>query len=94
MVLALGPDVDERVRRSDVAWARDRVFAAAFVYSTRLEVAIDLQRRIHHPQLREAFPTTDTVTTHRLSIISPDQLDDHIATLLAEAYKTAGTDSH
>ncbi len=42
------------------------------------------------PQLREAFPTTKTVITHRLTITSDDQLDDTLAALLAEAYDTVG----
>ncbi|KOS53825.1 DUF5655 domain-containing protein [Rhodococcus rhodochrous] len=90
LVLGLGDDVEEQVRPAEVRWGRGRVFAAAFVYSSRLEIAVDLPRRVHHPQLREAFPTTAKVTTHRLSIATPDQLDDGVVALLAEAYETAG----
>ena len=90
LVLGLGDDVEEQVRTAEVRWGRGRVFAAAFVYSSRLEIAIDLPRRVHHPQLREAFPTTGKVTTHRLSIATPDQLDDGVVALLAEAYETVG----
>ncbi len=47
LVFALGDDVEETVHTSEVSWARassstPRVFAAAFLYATRLEVALDL----------------------------------------------------
>ncbi|MEE2035233.1 DUF5655 domain-containing protein [Rhodococcus chondri] len=90
LVLALGDDVHERVHRSEISWARTRVFAAAFVYASRLEVAIDLPRRIHHRALREAFPTNETVTTHRLSIASADELDAQVKSMLIEAYERVG----
>ena len=94
LVLALGDDVEETVHTSEISWARmsssgPRVFAAAFLYATRLEAALDLTRRIHHPTLREAYPTTGRVTTHRLSLSSVDDLDDALSALLAEAYATA-----
>lgn len=94
LVLALGDDVEETVHTSEISWARassstPRVFAAAFLYATRLEVALDLSRRVHHPTLREAYPTTGRVTTHRLSLSSADDLDDGFCALLAEAYNTA-----
>lgn len=91
LVRALGDDVDEQVRSSEVCWMRGRVFAAAFVYASRLEVALDLPRRTHHPTLREAYPSDGRITTHRLSLASPDQLDDALRALLTEAYATAGT---
>lgn len=90
MVLALGDDVEERVHRSEISWSRTRVFAAAFVYASRLEVAIDLPRRIHHRALREAFPTTGTVTTHRLHIASADDLDAQVTSMLIESYERVG----
>ncbi|MBM7460408.1 DUF5655 domain-containing protein [Rhodococcus coprophilus] len=88
MVLALGDDVEERVHASEVSWSRDRVFAAAFVYASKLEVALDLPRRVHHAALREAFPT-GPITTHRLSLVAADDFDDHLTELLHEAYATA-----
>ncbi|AQA22471.1 hypothetical protein BTZ20_3534 [Rhodococcus sp. MTM3W5.2] len=88
-VLALG-DVDERVHPSEVAWARARVFATAFIVSSRLEVAIDLLRRVEHPRLRESFATTKKVWTHRMSFTAADQIDDVIGELLAEAFETVG----
>ncbi|MEE2057809.1 DUF5655 domain-containing protein [Rhodococcus artemisiae] len=94
LVLALGDDVEETVHTSEISWARassstPRGFAAAFLYATRLEVALDLSRRVHHPTLREAYPTTGRVTTHRLSLSSADDLDDGFCALLTEAYNTA-----
>ncbi len=89
LVLALGDDVEERVHASEVSWwCRDRVFAAAFVYASKLEVALDLPRRVHHAALREAFPT-GPITTHRLSLSAGGDFDDHLAELLDEAYATA-----
>lgn len=96
LVLALGDDVEETVHTSEISWARassskPRGFAAAFLYATRLEVALDLSRRVHHPTLREAYPTTGRVTTHRFSLASADDLDDAFCALLAEAYNAATT---
>ena len=89
MILALGDDVTERVHPSEISWSRGQMFAAAFVYASRVEVALDLPRRIHHVTLREAFPKKGTVTTHRLSVSSVDELDDHFVELLDLAYRTA-----
>jgi len=83
------PEVEERVHRTEVAYARDRVFASAYVKSGWLEVAIDLLRTVEHPLLRMAFATTKKVTTHRFTLGSPDQLaglDD----LFHEAAETVG----
>lgn len=88
MVFALGDDIGERVHASEISWVHGRVFAAAFVYASRLEVALDLPRRVHHAALREAFPT-GKITTHRLSLAASEDFDDHLADLLAEAYRTA-----
>ncbi|UYP21034.1 DUF5655 domain-containing protein [Rhodococcus sp. Z13] len=89
MILDLGDDVTEQVHSSEISWSRTRVFAAAFVYSSRLEVALDLPKRVHHRTLREVFPNKGPVTTHRLSVSSVDELDDHFIALLEEAYRTA-----
>ncbi|MGG7507306.1 DUF5655 domain-containing protein [Plantibacter sp. YIM 135249] len=89
LVLAAG-ESEERVHPTEVAWARRRVFAAAFLKSGRLEIAIDLLREASHPLLLQAFPTTKKVVTHRLTISDPDQLDDSIAALLDEAWATVG----
>jgi hypothetical protein len=83
------PDVEERVHRTEVAYARDRVFASAFVKSGWLEVAIDLLRTVEHPQLRMAFATTKKVTTHRFTLGSPDQLAS-LDELFREAADTVG----
>lgn len=75
---------------SIVYWKRNRVFAGAFVKGRRLELNIDLLREAHHPALLAAFPHTKRVTTHRLRIEEPDQLDGSIASLLQEAYDDVG----
>jgi hypothetical protein len=87
-VLALGP-VQERVHRTEVAWADRRVFSVAFILSGRLEVAIDLLRPAEHPQLIQAFPTTAKVLTHRFTITEPEQIDS-LRQLLLEAFETVG----
>jgi hypothetical protein len=89
LVLAAG-ECEERVHRTEVAWADRRVFAAAFILSGRLEVAIDLLRQVVHPALLAAFPTTRTVYTHRFTFTSADQLDGDIEAWLVEAHDTVG----
>ena len=77
-------------RSSIVYWKRERVFAGAFIQNKRLELNIDLLREAQHELLLAAFPTTKRVITHRLRITDPEQLDDSIAELLAEAYEAVG----
>ncbi|MCW2131001.1 DUF5655 domain-containing protein [Arthrobacter sp. VKM Ac-2550] len=88
-VLAVG-EVEERVHRTDVTWADRRAFAVAFTLSSRLEISIDLLRQVEHPLLLQAFPTTKRVITHRLSLTSPDQVDENIRALLVESFDTVG----
>ena len=78
--------LDERLHRTEVAWAGTRVFAVAFFLAGRLEVAIDLLRAVDHPQLRQHFRTTKKVWTHRFAFTDPGQLGPPIPQLLAEAY--------
>lgn len=89
MVLEAG-ECEERAHPSEVAWAGKRVFAAAFLKSGRLEIAIDLLRRVEHPALRESFATTKKVYTHRFRIESPEELDERIRDWLVEAHDTVG----
>lgn len=89
LVLDAG-DSEERVHPTEVAWAVKRVFAAAFILSGRLEIAIDLLRAVEHPALRQGFATTNKVITHRFKIKSVDQLDDQIRSWLVEAHHTVG----
>lgn len=88
-VLALG-EVEERVHASEIAWARRRVFAAAFIHGRKLEVAIDLLREVSHRTLREAFPTTRRVITHRFSLVVPADFDAGMKGWLREAWETVG----
>lgn len=89
MVLETG-ECEERVHASEVAWADKRVFAAAFIQSGRLEIAIDLLRQVEHPALREGFATTNKVHTHRFKIESPENLDCRTRDWLVEAHDTVG----
>ena len=77
--LALG-DVEMRVNRTDVSFARRRW----------LEVGIELLRRAEHPKLRTAFPTTKKATMHRLTFGSVDELDDAFDALFKEAWENVG----
>jgi hypothetical protein len=77
-------------RSSIVYWKRERVFAGAFIERRRLELNIDLLREASHPCLLAAFPTTKRVVTHRLRITEPEQLDESVAALVAEAYEDVG----
>jgi hypothetical protein len=83
------PHAEERVHRTEVSYARDRVFASAYVKSGWLEVAIHLLRTVDHPLLRMAFATTQKVTTHRFTLGSPDQLAS-LDDLFREAAETVG----
>lgn len=80
----------ETVNPTEVRWKRQRTFAVAFVKSHRLEVAIDLLRRVDHPLLRNSFNTTKKVITHRLTLERVDHVDDTITALVHEAYDTVG----
>jgi Domain of unknown function (DUF5655) len=77
-------------RSSIVYWKRNRVFVGAFIERGRLELNIDLFREAEHPCLLAAFKTTKRVVTHRLRITEEAELDDAIATLVAEAYEDVG----
>ena len=90
VVLGAGDDIDERVHRTEVAWARTRTFTTAFFLAGRLEIAIDLLRPVEHPCLLQSFATTKKVITSRLSITRLEQLDDSIAAFVDEAYATVG----
>lgn len=89
LVLEL-PDVDERVHRTEVAYARVRVFTSGFVKSHRLEIAVDLLRQAEHPRLMGAFRTTKRVVTHRLTLTAVDDLDESVRALITEAHETVG----
>jgi hypothetical protein len=89
-VLASGPEVLEKVHRTEISWTRKRVFAGAFVKSGRLEVSFHLLRAVEHPRLRESFYTTKKVITHRLAFDEPGQVDEKIRSWLVEAYETVG----
>jgi hypothetical protein len=47
-------------------------------------------RQVDHPTLRQAFPTTKKVMTHRFTITSGGQLDADFRDWLVEAHDTVG----
>jgi len=83
------PDTEERVSRTEVAYAVRRIFASAYLKSHWLEVAVHLLREAEHPQLRASFATTSTVMTHRLTIGTLDELRS-VVPLVEEAHDTVG----
>lgn len=89
LVMAL-PDVDMRVHRTEITFARKRSFTACFIMSHRLELAIHLLRRVEHPRCIHAGKTTRQVWTHRLTLRGPQDLDDGLRALVHEAWETVG----
>ena len=83
------PDTEERVSRTEVAYAVRRIFASAYVKSHWLEMAVHLRREVEHPRLRAAFATTSTVVTHRLTIGTLGELRS-VVPLIEEAHDTVG----
>lgn len=90
LVLACGDDTETSVSKTVVFFKRKRVFAGAHVRGKRLEPVIDLLREVEHPCLRGAFNTTKKVLSHRLTIVSEEELDDSLIDMLKEAYETVG----
>lgn len=84
------PEVEERVHSSEIAFARKRVFASAYIKSHYLELGIELLRVVDDPKPRAAFPTTKTVIMHRYSLRRLEQFDDAIRDLIREAADTVG----
>ena len=83
-------DVSESVTRTQIAWKRARTFISGYIKSHYFEIAIDLVRTADHPRLKAAFPTSKRVITHRFTIHTLDELDESIASLIHEAWKTVG----
>ncbi len=84
------PEVEERVHSSEIAYARRRVFASAYVKSSYLELGIELLRTVTDPRPRTSFATSKKVTMHRYSLRHLDGFDDAIRALLVEAADTVG----
>ncbi len=83
------PDVEERVHRTEIQFARDRIFTSGFMKSHRLEIVVDLLRHAEHPRLLAAFNTTQKVVTHRLTLVSVDDIDS-VMDLIREGWETVG----
>ena len=84
------PDVAERIHTSEIAYARRRVFASAYVKSHYLELGIELTRTVSSPKPRTTFATTKRVTMHRYSLRHLEDFDDAVKALVREAADTVG----
>ena len=84
------PDVEERVHSAEIAYARKRAFASAYIKSHYLEVGIELLRAVVDPPPRTSFATSKRVTMHRYSLRHLDQFNDGIRALIREAGETVG----
>jgi Domain of unknown function (DUF5655) len=84
------PEVTEKVSRTEVAYLVKRQFTSGYIRNHYLEIAVHLTREADHPLLRARFPTTTKVTTHRLTLTRPDQIDDALLALVDEARETVG----
>lgn len=84
------PDIEERVHTSQISYARERVFASAYVKSHYLELGIELRHTVSNPAPRTSFATSKHVTMHRYSLRHLEQFDDAIRALIVEAADTVG----
>jgi hypothetical protein len=90
---ALGDDVEERVHVTEIAFARTRVFASAYIKSHYLEIGIELAREVTDPAPRASFASTKRFFLHRYSLRELAAFTSDIRALLAEAYETVGPGS-
>lgn len=82
--------VEERVTSSQIAFARRRNFASAYIKSHYLELGIELRREVTDPPPRASFPTSRSVLMHRYSLRQLEQFDARIRQLIHEAWETVG----
>ena len=83
------PGVEERVHRTEVQYALERVFTSGYMKSHHLELAIDLLREADGEHLRMAFHTSKKVITHRFTIDSLEELET-VTDLIREARDDVG----
>lgn len=86
--LAAGPDVEEKISRTMVAWKGKRTFATAYVKGRYLEASIDLHHAVEHPHLKAAFHTAKTVVTNRFTLEKGEAVDAKMTAWLKEAWRT------
>ena len=86
-------DVDERVHKTDIAFAVARVFASAYLKNHYLEVGIELTREVTSPKPRATVAATKTRTLYRYSLRELSQFDSAITDLIREAYEEAVADA-
>ena len=60
--------VTESVKRTEIAWSRQRIFTSAYVKSHWLEIGVDLTEEVSHPLLRTVYPTSKRIFTHRFTL--------------------------
>jgi|SRR5215210_8834377 len=84
------PEVEEQVHRTQVQYARRRIFTSGYVKSHRLEVGVELLREASHPRLRTSLATSKRVTMHRITLREPSEFDEALRELIAEACETVG----
>ncbi|MEP6649269.1 MAG: DUF5655 domain-containing protein [Lapillicoccus sp.] len=84
------PGVTEKVSTTEVAYTVTRQFTSGYIRNHYLEIAVHLLREAEHPLLRARFATTAKVTTHRLTLTGPDQVDADLVALLDEARQDVG----
>lgn len=91
--LAAGPDVEEKVSRTMVAWKGKRTFATAYIKGRYLECSIDLLHAVEHRHLKAAFHTTKKVVTNRFTLEAGETVDAEMRAWLKAAFAevAAGT---
>ena len=83
------PGTEERVHKTEVQFAIERVYTSGFIKSHHLELAIDLLREVEGEHLRAAFHTTKAIITHRFTIDSLEEFET-VKDAIREAYETVG----
>ena len=84
---ALGPDVEVAPKKGSVSFRRARQFALVEPKSkTRVELGLQLKGREPVGRLEAA----KGMTSHKVSLTSPGEVDDEVAGWLAAAYEAAG----
>ena len=92
-------DVTARVTKSQIAYRRDRTFAAIWVPSQYLNgdvaplvLTLFLPYRIESPRWKQVIEPAPGRFTHHLELHGPDDLDTEVESWLEEAWRAAGRD--
>lgn len=84
------PDVSEQIHRTEITFSAGRFFAAGFILSHRLELAIQLLDMISHPRVIATYRPNQQVIGYRLSLPTPADFDDSIRDLIVLAHDQVG----